>query len=509
MTKKHLMAALVSAVLPISAAAQDFGVDMPKNPAPGVSFPAPETEINKWVFAVPQNSAKIIEHAWGIWAGLTAETGKTAFGIDNALTYQTWLSPAGIIALMNGDDSSPLTGLKHPGQFGHSGMSATTLVDETPVTADGMKVDIAIAEVVAYSPPAAAHLYNNKLLWTDTLYTLLQDGYDQVPTFPYQAVNIKPVYKLITKDELNKGGIYAMPAWPGTSNVSNWTEAEQARGFPNAVAGGKKGTIDVLWGQCTYIDVNNSGRSDANAADPTCNNPTAENTFGLGDFIHIKITGSDDNCQREGAGDKGDLCYYEDLTGDDISAQVTVGGKSVTVEQHALKDGDILILVGMHVTSRETTRWTWQTYWWAANPDAPNLPSSPEIAKMRPNTLSYEASHYAMAHAYSMLNPAQGLVGGRNIGSLVTAYNPHLEAGFGSGVFGETQAVLTPTGEVTTNLGVQSNCMSCHGMAGYGTANSTYVSNFYVPRNAPNFKGGMTVDFAWSIPVEAQPKNTK
>ena len=140
----------------------------------------------------------------------------------------------------------------------------------------------------------------------------------------------------------------------------------------------------------------------------------------------------------------------------------------MTVEQHALKDGDILILVGMHVTSRETTRWTWQTYWWAANPDAPNLPSSPEIAKMRPDTLSSEASHYAMAHAYSMLNPAQGLVGGRNIGSLVTAYNPHLEAGFGSGVFGETQAVLTPTGEVTTNLGVQSNCMSCHGMAGYG-----------------------------------------
>ena len=114
-----------------------------------------------------------------------------------------------------------------------------------------------------------------------------------------------------------------------------------------------------------------------------------------------------------------------------------------------------------------------------------------------------------MAVAYSMLEPAQPLIGGSNNGALVPAYNPHLEAGFGTGVFGKTEPVSTPLGVVTTDLGVQSNCMSCHGYAAYGKTSTPYVSNFYVPRNDSLFEGNLTTDFAWSIPDEAVSKNKK
>lgn len=455
-------------VATVNVSAYDFGVDMPQEPAPGVEFPTSETTINEWVFGSNPDYDKIYQHGWGIWGGLTKVTGITAFGIEKARIYQTWLSPKAILDLMNGDTSAPVLGLRTPRQHLRGGIGPD-LLTETPTSDSGMKIDYSVAEMVAYSPTSAKHAYSNKLLWTDTLNAYVEKGYTEIPPFPNTAVNIKPVYKLISRSELNNGKLYGMPAWPGTPDTSNWTAAQKAAGFPN-----------TLWNQCVYIDVDNKHDTQASGVDTTCNSPSADNTYGLGDFIHIKIT-SDDQA------------YFRSLTGGKVGKQ-------------KIEVGDILILVGMHTTSRETERWTWQTFWWAANPSVPRAPSSTAIASQKPKTLDSAASHYAMAAAYSMLSPAQPLVGGHNIGSLLPAYNPHLEAGFGTGTFGETAAVQTPGGSVTTDLGVQSNCMSCHGMAGYATKNSTYVSNFYVPRDASNFAGGMTIDFAWSVADEAQPK---
>jgi len=166
--------------------------------------------------------------------------------------------------------------------------------------------------------------------------------------------------------------------------------------------------------------------------------------------------------------------------------------------------GDTLILVGMHVATRESERWTWQTFWWSADPATPNSPSSADIASHRPASLTPQAGHYAMAVAYSMLEPAQPLYGGQNEGSLVPAYNPHLEAPFNMATLSVFTAVDTPGGNVTTTVGVQSNCMTCHALAGYKTSGSNYAANFYVPLDFANLdNAGMTTDFAWSIPSEA------
>lgn len=472
--------------VPMTASAQDFGVgdfgvEFPVEPAPGVVFPTSETQINKWVFDDPQDINSLYTHGWGMWAGLTQETDQSAFKVENALVYQTWWSPADIIDKLQGKDRLSVLNLRTP-QIGSGARLGPELLAITQIGKKGLKIDYAVAETVAYSPQSAMHAYTNELFFEDVLASYIAEGYIEVPDFPAATINIKPVYKLITADELNDvnnyDSLYAMPAWPGTPDISKWDDKQKEEGYPNK-----------LWGQCVYIDMTQTGPSSASGVDTTCASPSVGNVYSLGDFFSIKIT-------------KKDQAYFKALLEEEFEKEF----KKEKRHSGELKDGDILILVGMHVTTRETERWTWQTFWWAADPDHPMTPSSDAIAAARVKNLSKKAAHFAMAVADSMLVPAQPLTGGNQVGSLLPVYNPHLEAGFGTGTFGETKVVLTP-GRVTTDLGVQSNCMSCHALAGYATANSTYISNYYVPLDAPNFVGGLRLDFAWSLnkPVARDP----
>ena len=86
-----------------------------------------------------------------------------------------------------------------------------------------------------------------------------------------------------------------------------------------------------------------------NAIDQGCKGQTTASTFYVDDFIHHTITA--------------------------VEAPAVSRQTGMTVSA-----GDIAILVGMHVTTREATRWTWQTFWWSANPGQPYLPSSSTIA---------------------------------------------------------------------------------------------------------------------------------
>ncbi|WP_138429518.1 hypothetical protein [Fodinibius saliphilus] len=176
------------------------------------------------------------------------------------------------------------------------------------------------------------------------------------------------------------------------------------------------------------------------------------------------------------------------------------------------KAGDYAVLLGMHVTTREITRWSWQTFWWSENPDKPYSPSSSIIAGYRPiEQLDRAANHYAMAVAYNMVQPAQAERGGsgKNAASLY-AYNPYLEAGFGLEVFKEGNKDVREyypksyqkVGEKMNLYGMQTNCMSCHGQARYdpqSVGTHFYLTDQYFSMDAPYFKNKVKVDFTWSI----------
>lgn len=434
--------------------------DLPKVD-PLLTFPQSETTINKWVYSNDLPSA--YKHAWGIWAGLTSYVGNVSG--TSVRAFETWNTISNILYQI---ESMPTTGLtrlpspaKHmqldlmlPNQFknkkGINGKLIRGLKSSTPE--DG---DTNIFVSVAYNPPAAQHAITNKLFLQSTLNKYLEEGYTEIPNFPSNAITIKPVYKVIPKNVAN--GVYKFPGWPGTPKL--------AKTFP-----------EKDWNSCVYVDIEGTGGG-GTSVDHGCKGQSKDNTFYLRNFIHQKIN-------------KEDAKF--------LSTQLNI----------KISEGDYAILVGMHVTTRETKRWTWQTFWWSANPHSPYLPSSTEIANSRSlQSLDKAAQHYAMSVAYQMVSPAQPITNGKNSGSSVIGYNPHLEAGFDPSVF---QIIRKINGDIANRYGVQTNCMTCHNLALYNpkkdykvnhgsNREKPYGTDYYMSITDKTFDNSLKLDFAWSI----------
>lgn len=160
--------------------------------------------------------------------------------------------------------------------------------------------------------------------------------------------------------------------------------------------------------------------------------------------------------------------------------------------QTPAKAGDYAILTGMHVSTREIDNWTWQTYWWSMNP-----PAIPEAVKSR---IKPPFDNYEVQVGYSyMEGPAKGAKATEgNPNSLpVVCFNPYLEAGFGNSTFAPFK----------NQLGIESNCMTCHRAAAFGD-NALYVSNGIVrPGDPVFFTGNTKTDFSWGQAL-VQPTST-
>ncbi len=308
-----------------------------------------------------------------------------------------------------------------------------------------------VLESVVYNPAAAAYALESRVFDRTALDEKIRDK--QHVTFPDDALTAKPVWKIVPGDATAP---YAIKTW-------SYPKDNQLP-FPEA-----------QWPEESLVDISGTA-----AGTP--------NTFPLSDFIHFRLTAQD-------------TAYFnsEFFDGD----------------QSKYKVGDYAILVAMHVATREIERWTWQTFWWSANPDAPQLPSSQSIADLRPEQLTGAPRHYALAPAYSMVWPAQPTYGGRSVGEPVYAFNPYLEAGFGPSTFSKP-AIINPGAEqIVNNVGVRTNCMSCHIFANFdpakpqGSFSVNYLADSYVSMGDPFFIGKLKADFAWSVTFNIYSDSTK
>jgi len=437
--------------------------DLPK-PVPDMVFPESETTVNEWVYN--NNVDAIYQHGWQIWAGLTQKVG-TVDGTP-VRAFETWATPSNMLYRIKSGQllremaepapsQRPALELGIPRQFRGLPQGQKFKLLGIEDIAQSPVGDTNILVSVAYNPPAAKHAIGNKLFLQSTLDTYLKNGYTEIPNFPNNAITIKPVYKIIPKGTPN--GIYTFPGWPGTPNP--------AIAFP-----------EKDWNSCVYVDIKNpeAGGNGKNI-DIGCTGRNEKNTFFLKNFIYHELT--EQNARY-------------------LKTQLKLKAEP----------GDYAILVGMHVTTREIKRWTWQTFWWSANAENPYPPSSKKIASMRPlQYLDPASQHYAMAVTYSMVTPAQPITDGQNIGSSVIGYNPHLEAGFDRLVF---QIVRPINGFIFNVYGVQTNCMTCHNLALYNpqtdySANKganrekPYGTDYYMSLTDPTFNATLKLDFAWSI----------
>jgi hypothetical protein len=156
------------------------------------------------------------------------------------------------------------------------------------------------------------------------------------------------------------------------------------------------------------------------------------------------------------------------------------------------KKGQIALLVAMHVTTKEISNWTWQSYYWTPNRNQPGAPSSNLAASLRPSQITGAAANYACVAAYVMLTPNNAENNNPKAGPMF-GYNPYLEAGFGPAVF-----TFPNTYNKAFQYGVQSNCMSCHALA-IPAPTGQYTTDQNISLYDSYFKKQVSIDFAWSI----------
>lgn len=433
---------------PVAPPATSFkAIPLPDPGIPGYSFPTAPTVITDWAKANKQ--AEIQRHAWGIWTSLTRPSGETFEG-QSLLVFETWETPDDIIAGGAGAVAklsrrpNVLKPLRQFSRFPH--LNANAKQDGETVTG-----------FVKYDPVAAAHIRTQKLFSATALQGLLTNGKTSVEDFPATSVALKPVFITIPKKQLIQGRYFKLQTWPGPPNAP--------KAFPTSA-----------WDNCVWIDVLQvtSGTS-TGKTDKSCvangSSRTAATTYGIGNFVSFKLSAAD------------------------IAAMPSAPSGVVP--------GDFSVLVAMHVTSREFRQWTWQTFWWSPDSNAPPAPSSASVAALRPAQLTGAARHYAQCAAYQTLSPPQPDEGGQNKGDSVYCYNPYLEAGFGTSVLPDSIPGTFKGKVVSNNVGVQTNCMSCHAAASFNPKQIPTAPNYsgdrYVDLKDPRFKGTLQTDFLWSI----------
>lgn len=120
----------------------------------------------------------------------------------------------------------------------------------------------------------------------------------------------------------------------------------------------------------------------------------------------------------------------------------------------------VAALVAMHVATAELHNvWTWQTYWWT--PNATPLPvSDPRFQYFDYKTAYWQVDTQPTGWRY--------------------AFNPYLEAGFGTQVFSTPYWPAQGQPGSAMNLGVTTNCISCHSQAMYTQSASAANDAYYV-----------------------------
>lgn len=189
----------------------------------------------------------------------------------------------------------------------------------------------------------------------------------------------------------------------------------------------------------------------------------------------------------------------------DCSDRAIVNKAFYYVYNRGWEPGDYLVLIAMHVMTREMPGWTLQSFWWDNTPQA----DGSKYAKQRDNVSNPQNpsafGNYLMASTYGMTdkdNPAEWPVAFNPYIELAASHpietncrNCHLRAGFPS-----DNAELYSLGVDTT-------------VAGHNTAGYIQTRNGHTPTTLDTltfrsvvFDSLVMVDFLWSISDRVSPK---
>ncbi len=407
-------------------------------------FPVPAATIEHWI--ATNDTAAMRQHAWDLWKGINAITPET----NGLPVWETWYSgpeignqsagtcaPSSLPALLGGPQRSvgqPVHDFQVPEQFHHGRFARQRVGLAFAGAAAGAPVSVPLEVTVKFDASYAQFVLDNQYCDSKTLWDLQESWGTQplvnrhIKPFPNTAIGLKPTYEFVNGPD-HDNGITLVNYWSGdlTTGPKNSTNPV----FP---------TPDT-WTQCVVVNTGSSQPPpDLQCAITNAPGPVSPSgVVGIDQFYHFQLSEAD---------------------AQNVCAQLGSSGPC------PVQAGDYAILVGMHMSTKEDTDWTWQTFWWNYGSTFPYGPPPADIPA--------PFNHYAMAEGYSMT------VEDKPNGPNTLAYNPYLETGLGPTVYG-------------TN----STCMSCHMVASLG--NNPNSNAPAPPQDSPNSGSGYPAFYAGKI----------
>ena len=447
-------------------------------PPPRVrSYPSSYPTIQAWINT--GNTKAIRAHGWDIWQSINTATPY------QRPAWQTWYSghelfaAAGVVGMV----ARPRNGMiRFAVPRGQTGPAAGSPDRTGPIPFDPAERVFAFNR---FTLSTAVYIwkagFNDAQTLLDTNNALTRNNVplanrgilvSRDSTDPASFV-LKPVYQFISGTQVT-----AVPYWAGDRSAFTTDSANP---------------IPMTWRQAVAVDPTGKLQPGDSVLMPVNKEPARWlRVVPLSAFYWIRITKEDSaHFTRFGAVNNDFIGASNDTSTDSVYKMV--------------RTGNIGLMMAMHVTGKEIPNWTWQSFWWAYDPN------DPQFGADRPRTIPAPWNHYDMTVAYSMMMPN---------GDSLIAYNPYLE----TSLFGEIPNGPNPKDSLHWT-GVTTNCMSCHRRAAiaYTAIGDTLIPPPY--GNDMNIEPGDTVvftqpdgkvrvpvlktDFLWSVALRPKFRRAK
>lgn len=355
-------------------------------------------------------------HAWSLFSGLTSQDALDV----KAPIFLSWYTKANVFETHAEDNGK--FGLEVPKQV------LDALKIDAKLLVDPILAAAPVLDKIYFNASAYAHIIDNKLNEAPARTKLncdlknstpLEDR--KIPDFPNDAVAVKTIWRVASATKLT-----ALPVWDPESNAPHDRGNDPDLSNPGE------------WSR--YVAVNTDPKvhyqGDHANIRPVTGKMQQARVVPLSRLFHIKI------------------------------AAETLAAAVQLAPHDTPQPGDYLILVGMHVTTKEIPNWVWATFWWHDRPDAG------PFAAQRPSSVRGAWRNYLMNVSYDMETPRE------KDGSPHVSFNPYLEA--------------------QKDGGIKSNCMTCHRLAAWPPLPQE-TTRGTIPDWDPRFAGKIKVDFLWTL----------